>query len=113
MAADTTITMLPWIADSLEHPSDPDLSAEHERALAMRYHRFEQGRGDYGDLLDIPRHLAHLGRYDDLAEMARQATQAIGGTLAVAAYLADIRPLVPGHRIRCPWLGVPAPSLIG
>ena len=33
----------------------------------MRYRRFEQGRASYDDLIDIPRHLAALGRFDAVA----------------------------------------------
>ena len=48
----------------------------------MRLRRFEQERGTYEDLLDIPRHLAALGRYDDIASIAEQATGMLAGTLA-------------------------------
>ena len=41
----------------------------------MRLRRFEQQRGTYDDLVDIPRHLAALHRYDDIAAFAAQATQ--------------------------------------
>jgi hypothetical protein len=92
---DTTLTMLPWIADRLEHTSDPDLTIEHQRALSMHYHRLQQHRGDYGDLLDTPRHLAHLGRYEELTAVVIQAARMLPGTLAIEAYLAEIRPLIP------------------
>ena len=61
----------------------------------MRYRRFEQQHGTYDDLLDIPRHLSALGRYDDIADLAAQATQILPGTLATVACLAEIRPLIP------------------
>jgi tetratricopeptide (TPR) repeat protein len=61
----------------------------------MRMRRFTQGRGDYLDLLDICRHLAALHQYDDLANVADQGTQLLSGTLAVAAFLAEIRPFIP------------------
>jgi hypothetical protein len=35
-------------------------------------------RGDYGDLLDIPRHLAALQRWDDIAGIADQAARGRG-----------------------------------
>ena len=70
-------------------------SALHERALAMRLRRFEQHRGSYDDLLDIPRHLAALHRYDDIAGIAGQAARMLPGTLATVAYLAEVRPLIP------------------
>jgi hypothetical protein len=61
----------------------------------MRLRRFERGDGGYGDLLDIPRHLAHLGRYDEVAGVADQAVRVLPGTLATAAFLAETRPLIP------------------
>ena len=61
----------------------------------MRLRRFEQQRGSYDDLLDIPRHLAALHRYDDIAGIAGQAARMLPGTLATVAYLAEIRPLIP------------------
>ncbi|MGH3912575.1 MAG: hypothetical protein ACRDTC_04080, partial [Pseudonocardiaceae bacterium] len=88
------ITMHPWTADLLERRA-PDLTPHHQRALAMRMRRVTDGAADYLDLLDIPRHHAALGQYDDLADVAVQVTQVLPGTLAVAAYLAEIRPLIP------------------
>jgi tetratricopeptide (TPR) repeat protein len=61
----------------------------------MRWHRASQGAVDYSDLLDIPRHLAALQQYDELADFAQQIAEALPGTLAVAAFLAEVRPLVP------------------
>ena len=61
----------------------------------MRFRRFEQARGSYDDLIDIPRHLAALRRYDDVADFAAQATRILPGTLAAVAYLAEIRSLIP------------------
>ena len=89
------ITMHPWTANLVTRNTYDDLAAQHERALAMRLRRFEQQHGTYEDLLDIPRHLAALGRYDDIAAIAAQATHILPGTLATVACLAEIRPLVP------------------
>lgn len=62
----------------------------------MRMRRFSEGVADYRDLLDVPRHLAALGQYDDLADFAEQAVNhMLLGTLAVAAFLAEVRPLIP------------------
>ena len=90
--------MHPWTAALVTRNIHGDLAAQHERALAMRLRRFEQQRGTYDDLLDIPRHLAALHRYDDIADIAEQATQMLPGTLATVACLAEIRPLIPAHR---------------
>jgi tetratricopeptide (TPR) repeat protein len=98
LAPGEDITMHPWTAAlvSRNTAASPDrLAALHERALAMRLRRFEQRRGTYDDLLDIPRHLAALGRYDDISDIARRATRMLPGTLATAAYLAEICPLIP------------------
>ena len=45
--------------------------------------------------MDIPRHLAALGRYDEAADRAAQAERVLPGTLAVVACLAEVRPLIP------------------
>ena len=89
------IVMHPWTAELVTRNTGADLSGEHERALAMRFRRFSQQRGSYVDMVDIPRHLAALGRYDEAAAIAGQATRVLPGTLAVAAYLAEVRPLIP------------------
>ncbi|HSV67383.1 MAG TPA: hypothetical protein VLJ59_15920 [Mycobacteriales bacterium] len=89
------ISMHPWTADLVTRNVDGSLSAEHERALAMRMRRFENGAADYLDLLEVPRHLAYLRRYDDAASVATEAAQMLSGTLATAAFLAEIRPMVP------------------
>ncbi|MDQ3765282.1 MAG: hypothetical protein M3460_28505 [Actinomycetota bacterium] len=88
------IGMHPWTADLLEQRA-ASLILQHQRALAMRMRRFTQDRGNYLDLLDICRHLAALHQYDDLADVADQSTELLSGTLAVAAFLAEIRPLIP------------------
>ncbi len=88
------IAMHPWTADLLERRA-PKLTHQHRRALTMRMRRFTEGVAEYPDLLDVPRHLAALDHYDDLATVAKQATQVVPGTLAVAAYLAEVRPLIP------------------
>ena len=87
--------MHPWTAELVTRNTPGDLDGEHERALAMRLRRFGQQQGSYADLVDIPRHLAALGRYDDAADIAAQAEQMLPGTLAAAAYLAEVRPLIP------------------
>jgi tetratricopeptide (TPR) repeat protein len=89
------ISMHPWTAELATHHLATDPAPLHQRASAMRLRRFEQRRGDYSDLLDIPRHLAALHRYDDIADVAEQATQILPGTLATLAYLAETRPLIP------------------
>ena len=89
------IMMHPWMADLVTRNMPIDLTPEHERALAMRYRRFEQHRASYDDLADIPRHLAALNRYDDIAAMAKVSTKILPGTQATVVFLADIGPLIP------------------
>ena len=81
LTAGDGIVMHPWTAALVTRNTPGDPAAQHERALAMRLRRFEQEHGTYDDLLDIPRHLAALGRYDDIADIAQQATQMLPGTL--------------------------------
>jgi tetratricopeptide (TPR) repeat protein len=92
LGAGDDIVMHPWTGELVTRNTSGDLGGEHERALAMRFRRFEQQRGTYEDLVDIPRHLAALGRYDDAADIAAQAERVLPGTMAVTAYLAEIRP---------------------
>jgi len=89
------IEMHPWTAAVVTRNSSVELAPLHERALAMRYRRFEQRRGTYDDLIDIPRHLAALGRFDEIGGIASQAVRILPGTLATGAYLAEIHPLLP------------------
>ncbi len=95
LGAGDDIAMHPWTAELVTRNTSADLGTEHERALAMRFRRFAQQHGSYEDLADIPRHLAALGRYDEAANIAAQAERKLPGTLAVAAYLAEVRPLIP------------------
>ncbi len=95
LAAGDDIAMHPWTAELVTRNTPGDLAAEHERALAMRFRRFEQACGSYADLVDIPRHLAAMGRYDEAAGIAAQAERMLPGTVTVAAYLAEVRPLIP------------------
>jgi hypothetical protein len=73
------IVMHPWTAELAIRNLDADQPALHQRALAMRWRRFDQDRGDTGDLLDIARHLAALHRYDDITDVAEQATRTVPG----------------------------------
>jgi tetratricopeptide (TPR) repeat protein len=89
------IAMHPWTAALASRNTAADTAALHQRALAMRLRRFEQHRGGYDDLLDIPRHLATLHRYDDIVGIAEQAVRILPGTLTTVAYLSEVRPLIP------------------
>jgi hypothetical protein len=89
------IEMHPWTAALVIRNTERDTASLHERALAMRSRRFEQRRGTYDDLIDIPGHLAALGRYDEAAAVASQARRVPVGTLATVAYLAEILSLIP------------------
>jgi tetratricopeptide (TPR) repeat protein len=93
---DDQLDMHPWTGELItRNTSDDEQLACHERALKMRVRRFEEGTARYPDLLEVPRHLARLGRYDDLVATAREATTLLNGTLARTAYLGELRPLIP------------------
>jgi hypothetical protein len=90
------ILLHPWIGAGVLRLSSGDTSDEqHRRAATMHLRRFRNGSASYGDLLDLPRHLAALGDYDQLVAVAQQGAQVIGGTLAAAGYLGELRPLIP------------------
>ena len=90
------VGMHPWTSGLIARTATADTTVLHERALAMRYRRFQQGRALYDDLIDIPRHLAALGRFDEVASDASDTVRRfLTGTLAICAYLAEIRLLVP------------------
>jgi len=89
------IEMHPWTATLVTRNAPDELAALHERALVMRERRFEQQRGTYDDLVDIPRHLAALGRYADVGRVAVQAERMLPGTLAIVAYLAEMLRFIP------------------
>ena len=91
---ESTVSTLPWVNDALRERFG-NLTDEHQHALAMRHHRFQQRQGTYEDLLEIPRHHAAQGNWDAVVDVAEQAARIVGGTLAVAAYLAETRPLIP------------------
>ena len=95
LIAGDDIVMHPWTAEMITRNIHDDLAGQHEQALAMRNRRLEQDRGAYGDLIEIPRHLAALARYEDAADFAAQVSRMLPGTLATVAYLAEIRPLIP------------------
>ena len=90
------VGMHPWTSALITRTAAADAAALHERALAMRYRRFELGRATYDDLIDVPRHLAALERFDALADDADDTVERfLSGTLATCAYLAEVRSLVP------------------
>ena len=95
LAPGTDIVMHPWTAALVTRHTGGDPAALHRRALTMRFRRFDQERGSYDDLTDIPRHLAALHRYDAIADIAARAVRVLPGTLATVAYLAEVRPLIP------------------
>ena len=106
LAPGPDVGMHPWTATLVTSKATGDAAALHERALAMRYRRFTRRRAGYDDLIDIPRHLAALGRYDAVAaDVSDTVTRFLTGTLTICAYLAEIRALVPqeegmGHHYR-------------
>ncbi|WP_460916864.1 CHAT domain-containing protein [Plantactinospora veratri] len=95
LAPGDEILVHPWTAELLGRRPDPDAARRHAHALRMRVRRLREGRHEYDDLIDIVRHLAAIGQYDDIPELAQGVVTALPGVLAAAAYLAEIRPLIP------------------
>ena len=92
----TDIGMHPWVAALVARNATAGLARLHERALAMRYRRVTRGRVTDDDVIDTPRHLAALGRFDVLADYAISAVEHfLTGTLTICAYLAEVRSVVP------------------
>jgi tetratricopeptide (TPR) repeat protein len=89
------ILVHPWTAEILNRRASGDQHELHRRALTTRLRRFERHTAEYHDLVEVPRHLAALGQYDDAATVAGQAATMLPGALSVSAFLADIRPLIP------------------
>ena len=85
----------PWTAQLITDRHIDDVAPLHERALAVRLRRFRESRAGYADLVDLPRHLAALGRFDEVLTVAEQGVALLPGALAAAAYLAELRPLIP------------------
>ncbi|GAA0486448.1 hypothetical protein Ade02nite_10230 [Paractinoplanes deccanensis] len=84
----------PWTAELLERRPDPDRAARHARALQM-IRRTGRGPWSYEDAVDGVRHLVAIDRCALIADFAQQVVAALPGVLAAAAYLAEIRPLIP------------------
>jgi tetratricopeptide (TPR) repeat protein len=96
VSAGAELQIHPWTGEILQRQvAAADTVALHERALRMRLARFERRRAGYDDLLDLPRHYSALQKYDDIATLARTIGKVLPGAMAAAAYLAEIRPLVP------------------
>jgi hypothetical protein len=89
------ILVHPWIAEHLARQDPEPRPERHERALAMRLRRFKDNVPDGDDRLEAARHLAALRRWDEVADLAEVAGQILPGTLAVGAFLAEVRPLIP------------------
>jgi tetratricopeptide (TPR) repeat protein len=91
---DSDVLVHPWTAHLLTRHGDVD-PALHERAVAVRRRRFDQGRVGYADLVDLPRQLVALSRHDEAAGVSDQISQGLGNALGAAAYLAEVRDLLP------------------
>ncbi|HZN18176.1 MAG TPA: CHAT domain-containing protein [Micromonosporaceae bacterium] len=95
LAPGPDIIVHPWTAEVLDRRDTSDRRELHGRALAMRWRRFDNSSADYLDLLELPRHLAALGEYGQIAQVAEGAVRALPGVLAASAFLAEVRPLIP------------------
>ena len=60
----------------------------------MRLARTRAGTWSFGDLVEVARHRAASGRFDELVAFALAACDALGGAVAVAGYLGEVMPTV-------------------
>ena len=98
VAGDGEFVVHPWIADALKPYQQEQADQRHRRAATMRLARINAGRGDFGDLVEIARHLAVTRQFDELIGFAEEANTMIGGQLgelSVAAFLGQVVPMVP------------------
>jgi len=89
------IRMHLWTAELVCRNATSDLALLHERALSMRYRRVRQERWVLDDRIEIPRHMAALGRHDDIVPYVIESMFSLGNGLMTAAYLAEALPLIP------------------
>ncbi|MBV9011564.1 MAG: CHAT domain-containing protein [Pseudonocardiales bacterium] len=87
----------PWVADALRRHQggEEERARRHRQAVVMRVQRVTEGRGGFDDLVEIIRHYAGCRDYDHAVAAAFQACDLVGGTVAVAALLAEAVPLIP------------------
>jgi tetratricopeptide (TPR) repeat protein len=89
-------TMHSWIASALNPRHSPDQVIErHHRGADMRLHRINTRGWRFDDLVDLVRHFAQAGRFDEAIDYALSACDIVGGQLDVAALLAETVPLIP------------------
>ncbi|MCA1568996.1 MAG: CHAT domain-containing protein [Chloroflexi bacterium] len=102
-ADDDEVVVHPWIANALSSHQGDGEAARHRRAVAMRLARFPDGRGAFGDLVEICRHHAATFEIDDLIDFALAAVEALRaqlGALSVSGFLGEVVPMVPAEAVR-------------
>jgi tetratricopeptide (TPR) repeat protein len=94
---DGQLLVHPWIADALQRyrGGDEERAQRHRRAAIMRVHRWNDGRGGLDDLVEVIRHFAGCGDYDQAVDAAFRACDLVQGSVAIAALLAEAVPLIP------------------
>jgi tetratricopeptide (TPR) repeat protein len=88
-------TMHAWVGEALGRYQGDGLVERHNRAAQMRWGRIRAGAGTFADLIDMARHLAAAGRFDEFERFALAACDALRGVLSVTAFLGEVIPLVP------------------
>ncbi|GAB7192887.1 hypothetical protein NUM3379_35960 [Kineococcus sp. NUM-3379] len=86
------ILVHPWTAEQL---SASRRDEQHRRALAVRWRRNERGALTYEDLVDLHRHHAALGEYDEVAGLAVRTSRVFRSALVLSAFAAAVRALIP------------------
>jgi hypothetical protein len=93
---DGQLLVHPWIAEALRrHHGDDEIAQRHRQAARMRVHRWNEGRGGLDDLVEVIRHFAGCGDYDQAVAVAFEACELVGGAVGIAALLAEAVPLIP------------------
>ncbi len=97
-----TVGMHPWTAE-LVTSDNTSTAALHTRAEQMHWQRIREDRAGFDDWIDLARHAAGQGHWDELASLAADVVQhVLPGTAARLAYTADIRDLIP--TTERPWI---------
>ena len=92
------VVVHPWIADALAAHQGDDLDRRHRAALAMRLAHERTGEIEFGELVEICRHLSATSQFDHLVAAVTEFCETIAsrfGELSVASFLGEVLALVP------------------
>jgi tetratricopeptide (TPR) repeat protein len=95
------VAVHPWVSNALAAFQGDQADHRRSQAITMRLQRFNSGRGDYDDLVDIAHNLAATSRFDELSDFGLEVADLLAhqfGELSVAAFLGEIIPAMPSTR---------------